>query len=604
MALSARKAEREPENGEFRGTALRPAVSIYIDFGKEIAEEMARMYRDTRRELEGAFEAGPLHTAMDDGITSQARIRINALMEKWNRRFNRLAKKSVRKMIARTLRNSAVTVNMSLKEVGKGLEIDTTATNERLQQVIHASTEEASMLIKRIPQQFLTEVQGQVMRSITSGQGIKDLVPYLTKKYEGDVRWARHVAMDQTRKAYASMNQSRLQAVGCESYIWVHTGGSRYPRKEHIEMSGTEYRWDDPPVIDKRSGEKGHPGTAPFCLPGSSKVECTHGIHKLFRRSFTGQLSKLVTEHGSILEATPNHPILTASGWKPIQNVEVGEYVVKARAQSVDSLECDVEGGSATFAELFDAAFCLIGSERRSGGLSALEFHGDMSDGEIDVVDIDSLLPDEADASFCQHVLKVILAWADKCFWLSQRFGDSAPAKTVVRALGAPDGIVSGLGALFALFDSHAPHAGDVCIGLASHLNASLQESPSYDGARYAITLGKLKLADASDVGRSNFRIGELLAIVSRAFDLRDDIAPHADRLAKIVGRNADLCGGSFDSAPCLHQFERVVEHRVSEFSSHVYNLHTGKNWYSTNGLIVHNCRCIAKPVFRFPHAS
>jgi hypothetical protein len=31
-----------------------------------------------------------------------------------------------------------------------------------------------------------------------------------------------------------------------------------------------------------------------------------------------------------------------------------------------------------------------------------------------------------------------------------------------------------------------------------------------------------------------------------------------------------------------------------------VYNLETSKNWYSSNGLIIHNCRCIKKPVITF----
>ena len=36
-------------------------------------------------------------------------------------------------------------------------------------------------LIKSIPAQYLNGVQGAVMRSITTGNGMQDLVPYLQK---------------------------------------------------------------------------------------------------------------------------------------------------------------------------------------------------------------------------------------------------------------------------------------------------------------------------------------------------------------------------------------------------------------------------------------
>ena len=250
---------------ELVGSALRPAVGIYIDLGDAVAAEIERMHREVRRELEGAFASGELHMAMDDSITSQARMRLNAMQQKWEARFRLLANRQVRKMLDRVMRNSEVTLKMSLREVSQKLKVDTSLSDARLEEVIKASTQEAAGLIKRIPEQFLGDVQGQVMRSITSGRGMQDLVPYLTKRYEGDKKWARHVAMDQTRKSYAAVNRVRLQKLGCEEFEWIHSGGSAHPREEHIALSGKKFRFDDPPVINKKTGEKGFPATLPFC---------------------------------------------------------------------------------------------------------------------------------------------------------------------------------------------------------------------------------------------------------------------------------------------------------------------------------------------------
>ena len=248
---------------------MRPAINIADDMAAAIIEQIGLMARQTRREMLRALSAGGFDHAMDNNPASQARMRLSWLREKWTTRFRELAKQSVDRMIDRTIKNSTVTLGMSLKDVSEGFKIDTSLSNERLQTVIMASTQEATQLIKRIPAEYLDDVQGHVMRAITTGRGQADLVPYLEKKYEGDVKWARHVSMDQQRKAYANINQVRLQAMGVESYVWVHTGGGRYPRKDHVEMNGKEYRYDDPPVIQKATAtqpeQRGKPGDAIFC---------------------------------------------------------------------------------------------------------------------------------------------------------------------------------------------------------------------------------------------------------------------------------------------------------------------------------------------------
>lgn len=249
------------------GKALSPNAGISADFAKPITKLIGLMYRDTLRELKAVFEETNFVSAMDASTSSQARIAMNRLMNKWSDRFDDIAKGIVDRMIARTLKNSSVTLALSLKEVSANFEIDTTLINERLTEVIKASTQEAVMLIKRIPERFLGDVQGQVMRSITTGKGMQDLIPYLTKKYNGDVRHARLTAADQTRKAYQSINTSRLKTLGIKKFIWIHSGGGKAPRLDHIKMSGNEYSFDDPPVIGKMYGNevRGLPGDLPNC---------------------------------------------------------------------------------------------------------------------------------------------------------------------------------------------------------------------------------------------------------------------------------------------------------------------------------------------------
>ena len=255
-----------PTNGIVAG-ALRPNVAIGNDFAKPIVDEVGLMCRDVKRELIAVFKATSFDSAMDASTTSQSRIILNALLIKWQGRFNKIAKRAVDRMIERTMRNSALTLGFSLKDAVENFKIDTSFSNAQLEEVIKASTQEAANLIKVIPQKYIAEVQGQVMRSITTGKGMEDLVPFLNKKYMGNIRHARLVALDQTRKAYQSINTVRLKSMGVKKFIWVHSGGGKEPRIDHIKMSGNEYSFDNPPVIGIMYGNevRGLPGDLPNC---------------------------------------------------------------------------------------------------------------------------------------------------------------------------------------------------------------------------------------------------------------------------------------------------------------------------------------------------
>lgn len=249
------------------GGALRPNASISSDYARIITNQVELMCRDVERELKKLFKDPEYGFAQDASISSQSRILLNYLLSKWGKRFNKIAKSSTDRMIERTIRNSAVTLKISLRDASEDFKIDTTFRNEQIDDVIKASTQEAANLIKLIPQKYLAEVQGQVMRSITTGKGMEDLVPFLDKKYHGNIRHARNVALDQTRKAYQSINTSRLKTLGVKRFIWIHSGGAKEPRPLHIKMSGNEYSFDDPPFIGVMYGEEVHglPGDLPYC---------------------------------------------------------------------------------------------------------------------------------------------------------------------------------------------------------------------------------------------------------------------------------------------------------------------------------------------------
>lgn len=252
---------------DIKGPILRPNAGIQQEYSKAILTLVRKMGDEVKKTVRELFEAQAEDMAMDDSPSAQARIALNGLMQKYEPLFNRIAKKATKRMVARTLRNSSVTLGMSLREMAVKLSIKPDLITDQMRELMTAGTNEAVSLIKLIPQKYLGEVQAQVMRSITGGQGLKELVPFLNEKYDGNIRHARNVALDQTRKIHTSLTAGRMEAIGVKEYQWVHTGGSTHPRPLHKQLDGEVFSLDKPPYIGDMYGQKvyGMPGVLPNC---------------------------------------------------------------------------------------------------------------------------------------------------------------------------------------------------------------------------------------------------------------------------------------------------------------------------------------------------
>lgn len=254
----------------FRGKKLNYNASTQDKYVKALQGLVKQMTAQTIREVKRLFEShamdGTSLGAMDaSNIASQARIVTNRLTAKFESLFGRKAKELAERMVAAADKNSKSALHMSLKELSGGLSLKTNLMNAQLKTITTATVAENVSLIKSIPAQFMQQVQGDVLRGITTGQGLADIVPAL-EQYEGvTLRRARNIALDQTRKAYNNINKGRMEAIGVKRFQWVHSGGGQKPRELHIELDGEIFSFDDLPIIDERTGERGIPGQAINC---------------------------------------------------------------------------------------------------------------------------------------------------------------------------------------------------------------------------------------------------------------------------------------------------------------------------------------------------
>lgn len=250
------------------GLSLNPNVSIEARYYARLERLIDRMTAEAEKDLTRLFkgEAAEEYFAQDESVASQARKLTNALLRKFEDLFNAASKPIAEQFAGASDRASSAAVHSSVQQLTGGLSLPTSAITAPMKEVLKATISENVSLIRSIPQQYLAGVQGAVMRSITTGNGLQDLVPYLKKHKDITIRRARMIANDQTRKAFNNLNKGRMLKVGLKKYRWLHTAGSKEPRKLHKDvLNGQIFSFDDPPVIDDNTGERGIPGQAINC---------------------------------------------------------------------------------------------------------------------------------------------------------------------------------------------------------------------------------------------------------------------------------------------------------------------------------------------------
>lgn len=250
-----------------RGNTLAYNAAVQDRYVQALNRLVVQMTRQTNRELKRFFEAPDQRAffGQDASTASQARILTNAIQKKFEQLFNKKAKGLAESMVGQADKASSASLYSSLKEMSGGLSMKTTILTGPLLDVTTAAIAENVALIRSIPAQYMTQVQGSVMRSITTGNGMQDLVPALAKHEGVTVRRARNIAIDQTRKAYNTINKGRMEKLGVNQFEWIHSGGGQKPRQHHIDLSGQIYSFDDLPVIDENTGERGIPGQLINC---------------------------------------------------------------------------------------------------------------------------------------------------------------------------------------------------------------------------------------------------------------------------------------------------------------------------------------------------
>ena len=113
-------------------------------------------------------------------------------------------------------------------------------------------------LIKSLCQEHVERV-GKVLAAAGRGTRVEEIAQELQDATGATKARAQLLARDQLLKLNSQVTQDRHRAAGIEEYVWSASRDVRV-RKRHKDLDGTRQRYDDPPIVDERTGRRAHAG--------------------------------------------------------------------------------------------------------------------------------------------------------------------------------------------------------------------------------------------------------------------------------------------------------------------------------------------------------
>ena len=124
-------------------------------------------------------------------------------------------------------------------------------------------TESQKLNVKNWTPDQITRLREMVERYQTSASD-ESLTDMIMREWGVTANKAAFLARQETSLFFSKFSMNRASSAGVRRYRWSTSHDERV-RVSHRELNGTIHGVDDPPVVDKRTGRRAHPGEDFLC---------------------------------------------------------------------------------------------------------------------------------------------------------------------------------------------------------------------------------------------------------------------------------------------------------------------------------------------------
>lgn len=125
-------------------------------------------------------------------------------------------------------------------------------------------TENLDFWIKNWSSDHIIEMRETVGKMVTDGKSLKTIGEYLHKEFGVDERHAKFLARNESAIATTSYLAAKYEEEGFTNFKWITNIDGR-ERPLHKKLNDQIFAFNNPPIIDERTGEKGLPGQTYNC---------------------------------------------------------------------------------------------------------------------------------------------------------------------------------------------------------------------------------------------------------------------------------------------------------------------------------------------------
>lgn len=433
---------------------------------------------------------------------------------------------------------------------------------------------------------LLQAIEKDFMTGIARGQNPKKIARAISKDFELDYKHCERLARTEAIHLMNEVTADSYRENGIEKYQYVCDLSDRT-----CDICGGL----DGQVFELRYKEEGvnYPLMHVNCVLGDNIVTAPDA-ECLTKSVYSGDIIKVTTSNSRGFSVTPNHIMLTARGWVRAKNLVKGDKVIYYSGWDKSLFVSDPadDNGVPTIEQLFTSLAKSTGV--RTMPASPKDFKSDIvKDSKIDVILVDSLLRNKADASLLKFISDSSLIETVKA-GKSLFTGNCTLAQFLVATGLVADGIVSGTDISSILFGCSFTHHQLVSLRLPSDYDARIVQSASNNRSTDVKSLGKLIDADSARVKSDDFINRQFFAGVGVSGDNSVFFENSRNRLVSTVKNLFQF----FNRLSAVVELDDVTGVDVSKSTVHVYDVSSMSTLYLCNGFVSSNCRCSTVPYY------
>lgn len=152
-------------------------------------------------------------------------------------------------------------IDESVQKISEDQDIRVKAqfTQDQLKQISEKYTENMEKHIKGWSEDEIKKLREYVNKTVRQGKRWETVAKEIQQRYDLAPKKAKFIARQETQLLATEMKEQKARKAGFNSYVWRTREDSRV-RESHAHLDGEILTWDNPPVVDPKTGRRAHPG--------------------------------------------------------------------------------------------------------------------------------------------------------------------------------------------------------------------------------------------------------------------------------------------------------------------------------------------------------